>query len=184
MEEDPPTKAPPEVAQPSSMPAEPISISAEEYALFQKLKTQTETTSDPSAAKRSKSADRKDVVDADWSRFLQDLASKNIELGDMDPSLQHALPSSAEARDDFRKIHLSSSETTYFNTETGAIENVDLTKKRPFSDCAVTVPENEQHLSEAMPSNQCSPQSSSAAAGLRAILQQHPGRALFSAASQ
>ena len=157
MEEDPPTKALPDVAQPSSMPAEPISIFAEseEYALFQRLKTQTETTSGPSsipepAAKRSKSADRKDVVDAERSRFLQDLASKNIELGDMDPSLQHALQSSAEARDDFRKIHLSSSESKYFNTETGAIENVDLTKKRPFSDCAVTVPENEQRLSEAM----------------------------------
>ena len=77
---------------------------------------------------------KKQKCDADLNAFIDELLPLGLELMDMDPQLRHQLETSQQARDDFRALHMRSSNSKAFDTETGAFVDLDVSRKRPFED--------------------------------------------------
>ena len=130
-------------------PEEKISITKEEY---DRLKQQAEISSKastaigPSPPKKSKSED------ADWTQFLESLAERDIELMELDPQLRQTLKENPQAWKDFQQLHLKDPNVQHFNPETGAIENLNMAKKRLFDhvDQPPTLDKAENEIKEAM----------------------------------
>ena len=121
-----------------------ITISKEEYDKL--LKAASCSDAQP-PNKRSRS-----VESPQWDSFLEALAAKDLELMDLDPQLQEKLRTDAQARADFLNLSLATPNVNYFNPETGAMEAMDLTKKRLFEEISAdpTLDGSEEKIREAM----------------------------------
>ena len=64
--------------------------------------------------------------------IAEELAERDIELMDLDPQLRQTLKENPQARKDFQQLHLKDPNVQHFNTETGAIEDLNMSKKRLF----------------------------------------------------
>ena len=86
----------------------------------------------------------------EWRQFLDALAAKNFELGDLDPQLCNLLTTSEEARDDFLALNLLFDDTQHFDQQTGTLQKLNLSKKRPFESTWPTLEVQEQNIEDAM----------------------------------
>ena len=86
----------------------------------------------------------------EWKQFLEALSAKNFELGYLDPQLCNLLKTSKEARDDFLALNLLSDDTQHFDQQTGTLQKLNLSKKRPFEATLPTLELQEQNIEEAM----------------------------------
>ena len=118
----------PEAALPStttSTPPTTETVTAEELELLRQFRaSSSRTTSPPKKAK----------TEQGWSDLLQALSAKNIELSDLDYSLQQELQASEQARIDFLALNLTTPGTLHYDPEQGSYQKLDLTKKKPFND--------------------------------------------------
>lgn len=80
----------------------------------------------------------------DWASFLETLASKDLKLMDLDPNL--------EARGNFLKLNILSDHASHFNPENGSMEELQLSKKRPFESSPPTIKLAEDQIAKAMQS--------------------------------
>ena len=53
----------------------------------------------------------------DGHKFLESLAAKDIEFGDLDPQFQQTLKTDEQARKDFLDLNLTAPEVQHFNTD-------------------------------------------------------------------
>ena len=115
--------SPPEVA---SLP-HPSSAEFQEFLAWKNARSAPSTASNAPETKKQK-------CDADLFAFIDELLPLGLELMDMDPQLRHQLETSQQARDGFRALHMRSSNSKAFDTETGAFVDLDISRKRPFED--------------------------------------------------
>jgi hypothetical protein len=109
------------------------------------MKARQARAAEPSP-KRSKSEE------LDWHHFLESLAAKEIEFGDLDPQFQQTLRTDVQARKDFLDLNLTAPEVQHFNTDSGNMEKLDLRKKRPFNSITEVhiLAASEEKMKEAM----------------------------------
>eukprot|EP00435_Cladocopium_sp_Y103_P021981 s3957_g5.t1 len=126
---DPPLADPAPPVQPSS--STPATSSAdltpeelEMLAHFRKTKRPDSPSKKP----------KLDGHDQEWQDFLDALSAKDVELSDLDFSLQQELRSSSQARQDFLALNLTTPDTLHYDPDQGKLQKLDLTKKRPFTD--------------------------------------------------
>ena len=126
-----------------------ISITKEEY---DRLKQQAEASSKASSAIGPSPPKKSKSEDTDWAQFMETLAERDIELMDLDPQLRQTLKENPQARKDFQQLHLKDPNVQHFNPETGAIEDLNMAKKRLFDhvDQPPTLDKAENEIKEAM----------------------------------
>ena len=133
----------------TATPAEPpatgdLQLTPEEINLIKARRAQRED----SPTKKPKQEEK--PTSEEWKTFLEALSAKNFELGDLDPQLCNLLKTSKEARDDFLALNLLSDDTQHFDEQTGTLQKLNLSKKRPFEATLPTLELQEQNIEEAM----------------------------------
>jgi hypothetical protein len=120
-----------------------LTLTKEELEMV--MKARQARAAEPSP-KRSKSEE------PDWQQFLESLAAKDIEFGDLDPQFQQTLKTDVQARKDFLDLNLTAPEVQHFNTDSGKMEKLDLSKKRPFNSITEVpiLATSEEKIKEAM----------------------------------
>ena len=132
-------------ASPAEAPATgDLQLTPEEINLIKARRA----TREGSPTKKSKQEER--PTTEEWKQFLEALSAKNFELGDLDPQLCNLLKTSKEARDDFLALNLLSDDTQHFDQQTGTLQKLSLSKKRPFEATLPTLEVQEQNIEEAM----------------------------------
>jgi hypothetical protein len=74
-----------------------------------------------------------------WKKILDALQAKDIEIMDLDPSLVNTLRESRQAGNDFLSINILNDKARHFNPESGDLEEVALSKKRPVENSPPTI---------------------------------------------
>ena len=117
---------------PAEQPAK-FEISAEDYALLQRMKeqkTEPDRPSSPKSPKRQKIDDDADAVQT----FVDSLAARDIEWMDLDPQLRHLLQHDPAARKDFQMMQLTPDTAQAYDPAKKTFTTLDLSRKRIFTD--------------------------------------------------
>lgn len=123
----------------------PMELNEEERRLIKELRR-----------KREKSLSKKLKADAEledpqeWKNFLDALSAKKIEFMDLDPQHRDSIKYPSQAKADFLSVSVLTDNAQHFNPETNLLETINLSKKKPFEQTPLLLPEQEQEIIEAM----------------------------------